>query len=396
VDCIKKTTASKSACYSYALFEVEPKDLQKFFSENNFHGINVTIPYKQAVMDFCDELSPAAKKIGSVNTIVRVDGKLFGDNTDAAGFKKMVDALGVSVKNKKVIIFGSGGSSLSVSYVMNELGAAEIVVVAIEDNRADFLARHADAKILVNCTPVGMYPLVDASPVSLENFPQLEGVLDVVYNPARTRLLQDAETRGIANIGGLTMLVGQAAAASKIFTGIDVRNEKKVINKLRRDMENIILIGMPGSGKTTHGTLLAQKLNKTFIDTDEEIIKADGRSIPEIFAQDGEEIFRQKETAAIAKFGKESGLVIATGGGCVTREVNFHHLHQNGIIIFTEKNIETLATEGRPLSQGGLSDMYKKRLPMYNKFADIIVCANDTPEVVTNKILEAYHEIYCN
>jgi len=385
--------------YDYVLFEVEPQNLSGFMKNENFHGINVTIPYKQAVLEFCREISPVAQEIGSVNTIVRKpNDELFGDNTDAAGFKKMVDQLGVSVKGKKVIVFGSGGSSLSVVYVMKELNAGEIIVVSIKDNNDEFLCRHADASILVNCTPVGMYPNVDESPVSLDYFQQLEGVLDLVYNPARTRLMMDAAERNIPSIGGLIMLVGQAAVSSEIFTGrgVSEKKEQSVVKMLQCKMENIILIGMPGSGKSTHGKLLANKLGKPFIDADEEIIKTAGRTIPEIFAQEGEAAFREKETAVLAKFGKESGLVIATGGGCVTREENYRHLYQNGIIIFTERDINQLAREGRPLSQGDLSAMYKKRLPMYRNFADISVKVDGSPAKVAEKILEVIDEAYSN
>lgn len=380
--------------YSYGLFEMEPAELKNFFAKKNFHGINVTIPYKQAVMEFCAEISPVAREIGSVNTIVKKSGgSLFGDNTDAAGFEHMVDLLGVPVAGAKVIIFGSHGSSLSVQYVMKRRGAGEIIVVAIEDNRPEFLARHADAEILVNCTPVGMYPNVGAGepPVSLEFFPALRGVLDVVYNPARTWLMMDAEDREIPVVGGLTMLVGQAAVSSEIFTGqaIPAKKVQSVVKNLRRRMENIILIGMPGSGKSTHGKLLAEKLNRKFIDADAEIEKSAGRTIPEIFELEGENGFRARETEILAQFGKESGLVIATGGGCVTREENFRHLHQNGIIIFTERAVDELPREGRPLSQGDLNAMYERRLPMYRRFADTTVEVTGNPDKVVEKILGA-------
>ncbi|MCL1884471.1 MAG: shikimate kinase [Defluviitaleaceae bacterium] len=387
--------------YNYKIFEVEPDNLGDFFSTKDFHGINITIPYKQAAMEFCKELSPTAQAIGSVNTILKKpNGDLFGDNTDAAGFRKMVDLLGIPISGKKIIIFGTGGSSLSVVHVMKELGAGEIILVSIEDNNAEFTRRHSDAEILVNCTPSGMYPYVGAGnpPILLEYFPKLCGVFDLVYNPARTWLMMDADEREIPNIGGLPMLVGQAAVSSAIFTGHEIGAEKvnSVINMLKRDMENIVLIGMPGSGKTTHGRLLAQILNRNFIDTDEEIIKLDGRTIPEIFAQEGEEGFRKKETEILAKFGKESGVVIATGGGCVTREENFRHLKQNGAIIFTERSTEELAREGRPLSQGDLNKMYEKRLPMYKKFADTTIKVQGSPDGVVKKILEALDEIFNN
>jgi shikimate dehydrogenase len=383
--------------YNYGLFEVEPEELDDFFSCEKFHGINVTIPYKQDVMRFCAEISSVAKEIGSVNTILRKpDGTLFGDNTDAAGFEKMVYQLGVPVEGKKIIIFGNGGSSLSVYYVMKKLNAGEITTVSIEDNNADFLANHTNAEILVNCTPVGMYPNTDESPVSLELFPNLQGVLDLVYNPTRTRLLAEAERREVPNIGGLLMLVGQAAVSSEIFTSRDIKEkkERQVLNKLRRNMENIILIGMPGCGKSTHGRIIAESLKKTFVDTDTEIEKESGCTIPEIFEREGEAGFREKETAVIAKFGKESGLVIATGGGCVTRNENYFHLHQNGIIIFTPRDTDLLAREGRPLSQGDLEKMHDTRLPMYLSFADASVRVESNPKWVSERILEVIDEIY--
>ena len=405
--------------YDYELFEVEPQDLASFFAEKNFHGINVTIPYKQDAMHYCNELSPAAKQIGSVNTILkRPNGSLYGDNTDPAGFKKMLKeiltpegnappmpgvkgavlpcgGLGAAPPRSysplgKTIIFGTGGSSLSVTYVMKELGAQEIVVVAIENNKAEFLCGHGDAELLVNCTPTGMYPNPGRGnpPIQLGYFPQLKGVLDLVYNPARTWLMMDAAERGIPSIGGLAMLVGQAAVSSEIFTGQAVTNEAAVLKKLRAKMENIVLIGMPGSGKTTHGKILAEKLGKKFVDTDEEIIREDGRTIPEIFETEGEAGFRAKETAVISRIGKESGLVIATGGGCITREENYRPLHQNGTIIFTERDVATLHRQGRPLSQGDLSTLHQTRLPLYNRFADTTINANGGPDTVVRRILE--------
>ena len=384
--------------YSYVLFEVE--DLADFMKNAKFKGINITIPYKQEVMQYCQTLSPTAKEIGSVNTILRLpNGDFYGDNTDAAGFKKLLPTLysnptescipftsGQTPLRKKTIIFGNGGSSLSVSYVMKELG--EIVVVSRKNNNNEFLHQQKDAAILVNSTPVGMYPNVGESPVSLDYFPNLELVIDLIYNPARTKLMMDADQRGIPNIGGLTMLVGQAAASSEMFTGNKVTNQQAVVQMLRHRMENIILIGMPGSGKTTHGSLLAKILNKSFIDTDAEIEKIAGCTIPEIFEKEGENAFREKETEVIRKFGKESGLVIATGGGCVTREENYRHLHQNGKIIFTERSLDKLSRENRPLSQGNLHDMYEKRLPLYRRFADIAVQCDGEPAHVAEKIID--------
>jgi len=378
--------------YEYDLFEREPEELAVFLRTGDFHGLNVTIPYKQAVMEFCAEISSAAQEIGSVNTILRrPDGSLYGDNTDAAGFGEMVSLLQISVLGKKAVVFGSHGSSLSICYVLKSLGAAEIIVVAIENNNAEFLSRHSDAEIFVNCTPAGMYPNIGAGepPVSIAPFPNLAAVFDIVYNPARTWLLMDAEERGIPHIGGLTMLVGQAAVSSEIFTGKKIAADKiaAITANLRRKMENIVLIGMPGCGKSTCGKIIAERLNRQFIDADTEIEKLAGKTIPEIFAQNGEDVFRAYETEVLARFGKESGLVIATGGGCVTREENYRHLHQNGTIIFLERNTDILARKDRPLSQGDLHAMYKLRLPMYRRFADTAIDANGDLQTVAEKIL---------
>ena len=382
--------------YSFALFEVEPQDLAAFMEREDLHGLNVTIPYKQDVLAFCRELSPAAAEIGSVNTMLRMSGGgFFGDNTDAAGFRKMVSQSGLDAHGKKVIVFGKGGSSLSVCHVMKALGAAELAVVSRKDNHGEFLRQHNDAAILVNTTPVGMYPGTDQAPVSLEHFPRLEGVLDLIYNPARTRLMLDAEERGLPHLGGLSMLVGQAAAASEIFSGqkIGAAKEQEVTRMLRRRMENIVLVGMPGCGKTTIGHLLAEKLGKRLVDADAEIEKEAGRSIPEIFDAEGEAGFRERETEALKKFGKESGLVLATGGGCVTREENYRHLRQNGSIIFIDRKIQYLARNGRPLSQGNLDAMYEQRLPLYRRFAGSTVRNEGKAPAVAEKIMEALDEI---
>jgi shikimate dehydrogenase len=378
--------------YNYALFEIEPQNLEAFMQNEKFAGLNVTIPYKQAVIPYCAEISPTAKEIGSINTIIRrPDGGLYGENTDATGFKKMLEILAVPVAGKKAIIFGRGGSSLSTSYILRQQNIGEIVTVHSQNNTPEFLRQHKDAKILINCTPVGMYPNVSETPANLHNFPALEAVYDLIYNPARTRLLMDAAARKIPHIGGLPMLVGQAAAASEMFTGRPIPESKirATLNKLRNRMENIILIGMPGSGKSTHGRIIAEKLSKTFIDTDAETARTANQTIPEIFAAEGEAGFRKKETETIAKYGKESGLVIATGGGAVTRPENYPHLHQNGTIIFTPRATADLCREDRPLSQGDLEALHRTRLPMYQSFADHTVPVDGNPDQTAQKIIES-------
>lgn len=388
---------SQLGTYSYDLFEKEPEQLAAFLKGGDFTGINVTIPYKKDVIPYLDALSPAAQKIGSVNTIVRrADGSLFGHNSDYFGFVSLVKHSGIPVEGRKVLVLGSGGTSNMVVTALRDLSAVPIVISRSGENNYDNLERHADASVIVNTTPVGMYPNTGISPIDLRLFPKLEGVLDVVYNPAKTKLLLDAEALGIPNANGLWMLVAQAKEASEYFTGKKLSDE--VIGKIHRtlshQMKNLILIGMPGCGKSTIGAALSQRLGRKFVDADEEVVKSAGKSIPEIFAQDGEEAFRQWETAALNSLGKQSGLVIATGGGCVTQNRNFAALHQNGYIIWLERDLTLLPTDGRPLSQSNrLEEMYKLRKPMYEAFADIRVENAGNPEQTVKEILSQLGEL---
>lgn len=383
--------------YSYALFEKEPEALADFLKHGDFTGINVTIPYKKDVIPYLDELSPAAKKIGSVNTIVRrADGSLFGHNSDYYGFVSLVKHSAVVVKGKKVLVLGSGGTSSMVVTALTDLGAAPIVISRSGENNYSNLHRHADASVIVNATPVGMYPNTGVSPIDLSVFPKLEGVLDVIYNPARTQLLLDAQMLGIPHANGLWMLVAQAKEAAEYFTGTALPDSciGRIHRILTHEMKNIVLLGMPGCGKSTVGTLLAQKLGRSFADADEEIIRLAGKSIPQIFAEDGEEAFRKWETDALRQLGKQSGLVVATGGGCVTRQRNYPLLHQNGFLVWLERDLELLPTNGRPLSQANrLSEMYAARKPMYEAFADIRVSNAGSPVETVNKILSQLEEL---
>lgn len=383
--------------YSYELFEREPEELASFLRDGDFTGINVTIPYKKDVIPFLDELSPAARKIGSVNTIVRrADGSLFGHNSDYFGFVSLVKHSGIAVADKKVLVLGSGGTSNMVVTALKDLGAVPVVISRSGENNYNNLDRHADAAVIVNATPVGMYPNTGISPIDLGLFPKLEGVLDVVYNPAKTKLLLDAEARGIPHANGLWMLVAQAKEASEYFTGQKLPDEVigKIHKTLSHQMKNLILIGMPGCGKSTIGAALAQLLGREFVDADGEVVKSAGKPIPEIFAQDGEEVFRQWETAALESLGRQSGLVIATGGGCVTRERNYPALHQNGYIVWLERALSLLPTDGRPLSQTNrLEEMYALRKPMYEAFADIRVENAGSPEQTVREILSQLEEL---
>lgn len=381
--------------YDYELFEVSPDRLGDFLRVRDFQGLNVTIPYKTTMLAICDDLTETAATIGSVNTVLKqLDGSLLGDNTDAAGFEGMVWKSRIRILGRKCLVLGSGGASLSAQYVLRKLGAGEVVVISrTGENNYDNLDRHQDAAVIVNATPVGMYPNTAASPVDLRQVPHCEGVLDLIYNPARTALLQQAETLGIPHLGGLYMLAEQARCAAQLFTGevIPAIRTQEAYRTLRSRMENRILVGMPGCGKSTVGRALAAQLDRPFVDTDAELEKVLHMPVGEYITHYGEEAFRKEETALLAQLGKSSGLVIATGGGCVTRPENYPHLHQNGAIFFLERALSKLPKKGRPLSlKGSLEDMYTIRLPMYRRFADITV-ANDGPaEKVAQKLEEAY------
>ena len=386
--------------YSYDLFEVEPERLDAFMQGDTFDAMNVTIPYKKAVIPHCTELSPAAKAIGSVNTIVRRgDGTLFGDNTDAAGFRAMLERLHLKCSGKKALVLGSGGASLTVQHVLREAGAQVIVISRSGEDNYENLDRHADAAILVNTTPVGMYPHCGESAVELNRLPRLEAVLDLIYNPARTKLLLDAQERNIPCLGGLTMLVEQARAASERFTGASIPLEKsnEVLKLLQAETQNIVLIGMPGCGKSSIGRILAKKTGRKLVDADSAIVDKIGMSIPEYFASHTEAEFRAVETEVLSELGKQSGLIIATGGGCVTQARNLPLLRQNGKLFFLKRDLKLLPKAGRPLSQANsLEKMYEVRLPLYRAFADAEINNMASPNACADKILEVYHEISGN
>lgn len=384
----------KLADYEYRLYELSPGQLGPFLEKKEFDGLNVTIPYKKTVIPYCDELTEAAKSIGSVNTIVkRPDGTLLGHNTDYDGIMWLLKNAGAQVKGKKAVVLGTGGASLTVQAALRNLGAAQVVVISRsgEDNYEN-IARHSDAKILVNATPVGMYPKTGVSPVDLDVFTALEGVFDVVYNPAKTQLLLEAEKRGIPCANGLGMLVAQAKAACERFTGQPIDDEKVYTIKaeMERNTRNVMLIGMPGSGKSTVGAALAESLGRRLVDVDERIVEMAGCSIPEIFAKDGEEGFRQIEHQALCEVSKESGLVIATGGGVVTRPENLDPMRQNSLIVWLLRDTALLPKDGRPLSQANsLTEMFKVREPLYRAAADCIADNNGSLEDTVKQILEA-------
>ena len=381
------------ADYDYRLFEKTPEQLESFLRGGQFHGLNVTIPYKKAVIPYCTHLTPIARELGSVNTIVRrEDGTLLGDNTDAFGFLSMVRASGIRVQGKKALVLGSGGASVTVCACLRQLGAASVTVISRsgEDNYQN-LHRHADAHILVNTTPVGMYPGNGVSPVDLAAFPRCEGVLDVVYNPARTALLLQAEALGIPHYGGLHMLVAQAKASAEQFAGHSIPDSEiaRIEKTLSRAMENIILIGMPGSGKSTVAAALGRALGREVADADALVEQQAGMSIPDIFAREQESGFRARETRALEELGKRSGTIISTGGGCVLREENYPLLHQNGTIVWLKRDLTRLDRAGRPLSQGAdLEQLYAVRKARYERFSDCIVDNNGPVEDTVKQILE--------
>lgn len=361
--------------YEYNLYEVEKENLSSFMEKSDFDGINVTIPYKKAVIPFLTYLSPEAEKIGSVNTIKKLpDGSLFGYNTDYHGFKTLCVHSGISFKDKKILVLGDGGAAPAIRAVLEDLGAKEIITVSRKgENNYNNLYLHADGEILVNTTPVGMYPKNNESLINLEDFPKLTGVLDIIYNPLRTKLIMDAEKKGIPCAGGLLMLVSQAKKAAEIFTGNPIDDEKtfSVYKNLERASENIILIGMPGCGKSTTGKALSDITGRPFIDSDEYFEEKTNLKIPEFFAKYKEEAFRIKESEILEEICKKSGIIIATGGGCVTQERNYNYLHQNGKILFLDREIDNLPTEGRPISQSrSLWEIAKERLPKYISWCD--------------------------
>ena len=363
-------------CAGYRLYELEPEKLAAFLRRTDIGGLNVTIPYKRDVMPLCDEIDPAAADIGSVNTLVRgADGKLRGYNTDIDGFCYMARRAGIGFAGKKVVVLGSGGASLTAQAAARREGAQEITVISRSgpDNYGN-LDRHADAEIVVNTTPVGMYPGNGAAPVDLSAFPRCEGVLDVIYNPRRTALLLQAEALGIPCCDGLPMLVAQAKTAEERFFGKPISDEEneRILSQLRREMGNIVLIGMPGSGKSSIGQLLADLTGREAVDIDQKIMDRAGCSIPEIFAQGGEAAFRALEREETAKAGALTGKILLTGGGVVKTPENYGALRQNGRVYHLLRDLNVLPTDGRPLSQGAdLAAMWRQREPLYRAFRDV-------------------------
>ena len=386
------------ADYGYELREVKREELGAFMTERAFSGINVTIPYKKSVMDYLDVISDDAKKIGAVNTVVNRDGKLYGYNTDFYGLKALLIHNGVSVRNKKVLILGSGGTSDTAYNVVTGINAKEAIKVSRTKKDGfvtyDEAARlHSDADVIINATPVGMYPDDDGVPVNIGLFPSLSAVIDAIYHPLRTNLVSDAENRGIKACGGLYMLVAQAVYAAALFENKkpDENLIDDVYGKILNDKRNIVLIGMPSSGKTTIGKALAARIGKRFADTDELIVGTTGKSIPEIFEKEGEKVFREIEKKVICDIAVNDGTVIATGGGVILDEKNVLALKRNGVIVYLDRKIDNLiATDSRPLSSNvdALKKLYAKRKPLYEKYAEITIDDNDDVATVVRRAEE--------
>lgn len=400
-------------CEDYRLIELEPEELGDFLRREDIGGLNVTIPYKRDVMAFCDVIDEGAKTIGSVNTIVRRAGKLYGYNTDIDGFLYMLRRARISLMGKKVVVLGSGGASLTAQAAARREGAREVVVVsrAGPDNYENLPQRHGDAEALVNTTPVGMWPRLEEAPVDLRLLPAVTDVVDVIYNPGRTNLLLQAsgwnrnefyyddlglwDERYFRCAGGLSMLAAQAKRAEELFFDrtIPDGDTEKIVAWLWQDRTNIVLVGMPGCGKTTVGRELARLSGKPFVDLDEEIVRRAGKSIPDIFREEGEAAFRELEAQVLADVCARSGQVIATGGGAVLRAENRAAMRRTGRVYFLRRALEELPTDGRPLSRkGGLEEMYRVRKPLYSAAADVVidnsVALEETAELIWRDFCE--------
>ena len=381
---------------NYELFEREPSQLQEFFADPELQGINITIPYKVNALEACDVVDPRAERIGCVNTMVRKDGKWYGYNTDYDGFVFTLQHAGIDVSGKECIILGDGASSATVHVALEDLGAKNIIHLSRKTAPfyGDAPNYYETAQIIINCTPIGMYPHNPANLIDITQFSKLEGVVDLIYNPRRTILLLQAEMMEIPHCDGLPFLVTQGVEAAKHFQGesFGTKEIEQILRDMRREKENIILIGMPGVGKTTVGKALGEEMGRTCVDVDHELEKEIG-DISTYITEQGEPAFREKEAEMIAKFGTQTGLIISTGGGCVTVPKNFAHLRQNGRIYQLTQPVENLSTSGRVLSSGGierLRELEATRTPMYESFAQCIVAHNRNAPETVSAILEDF------
>lgn len=386
------------ADYEYELHEIPPSGLDEFLKKREFNAINVTIPYKQDVIPYLDEISDTAKRIGAVNTIVNRNGRLYGDNTDFAGMLALAKHIGVDMKGRKVLILGTGGASKTGHALAEYMGAQSVFYVSRsgKDGSISYeqaVTEHSDAQIIINATPVGMFPKQDGRPIDISAFPKLEGVIDAIYNPLRTNLILDAQERGIPAEGGLYMLSAQAVHASAVFRDIPLDESlvDKAFKSVKNDKQSIVLIGMPSSGKTTVGRILAEKCGKQLADTDEYIVRKIGMPISDFFAKHGEAEFRKIEKETVAELSATGGRIIATGGGAVLDAENVRALKQNGVLVFLDRRPENLiATDDRPLAsrRSALEKLYAERYDIYCAAAELHIDANTTPEAEADAILK--------
>ena len=386
------------ADYEYELHEIPPSGLGGFLKKREFNAINVTIPYKQDVISYLDEISDTAKRIGAVNTIVNRNGRLYGDNTDFAGMLALAKHIGVDMKGRKVLILGTGGASKTGHALAEYMGAESVFYVSRsgKDGSISYeqaVTEHSDAQIIINATPVGMFPKQDGRPIDISAFPKLEGVIDAIYNPLRTNLILDAQERGIPAEGGLYMLSAQAVHASAVFRDIPLDESlvDKAFKSVKNDKQSIVLIGMPSSGKTTVGRILAEKCGKQLADTDEYIVRKIGMPISDFFAKFGEAEFRKIEKETVAELSATGGRIIATGGGAVLDPENVRALKQNGVLVFLDRRPENLvATDDRPLAsrRSALEKLYAERYDIYCAAAELHIDANTTPEAEADAILK--------
>lgn len=387
---------ARLADYDYEICELARDELDGFFRAREFSAINVTIPYKKEVIPHLDVISDVARRLDSVNTIVNRGGVLYGYNTDYYGLKLLILRQGVDLCGKKVLVLGTGGTARTARLVCEDLGARDILLVSRSrsDGAIDYTDAqelHSDADVIINATPCGMYPNNYSSPMSLERFSSVCAVVDAIFNPLASELVLDARERGVACEGGLFMLVAQAVYAVEFFLGTKIPKQKidEVFADIYRSKENIVLIGMPCSGKSTVGRALADMLGRKFVDSDEEIEKRIGMTISEYFAQNGEEAFRKLETKVLKDISKETGTVIATGGGAVLKHANLRALRANGKIYFLDRSLELLfPTDDRPLakSRADVEALFEKRYPIYLSSADSRISADGSPDCVAELI----------
>lgn len=382
----------------YGLIELDENALGEFFRKREFAGVNVTVPYKQTVMQYLDSIDPAAQAIGCVNTVVNRNGYLTGYNTDIDGLTALIAHAGLEVCGKNALVLGSGGTSKTAVAALTRLKAANIAVISRsgDDNYENIYSKHSDAEIIINTTPLGMYPNTDTFAVEPSGFHKLEGLIDVVYNPHRTELVLRSLESGIRSEGGLYMLVSQARKAHELFFDCELPEDAvdRTVKTLENEMQNIVLIGMPGSGKSTVGKLIADKLSRSFYDTDAEIEKQEGISISEIFAQHGEQYFRDLETRTVKELSKLSGAVIACGGGTPMRPENRRAVSRNSRTVYLKRDISELETVGRPLSssQNALKEIFIKREPVYKAMCNYAVNVSDDPDVTAERVMSAINE----